>query len=124
MKLAIGDVVRVRDDKALGTVAGITDRETERLVLVRVPGGGTCITEPRELTIVARPVAPMTTGRSVVALFALGVALVAGFISCRSAQELGASWALTLVSSLGGFCAVMITYQWCLRLTGPRRFRV
>lgn len=124
MKLAIGDVVRVRDDKVLGTVAGITDHDAERLVVVRVSGGWTRVTEPRELTIVARPAAPMTTGRSLAALFVLGVALVVGFISCRSAQDLGADWALTLMSSLGGFSAVMITYQWCLRLAGPRRFRV
>ncbi|MEU7132949.1 hypothetical protein [Streptomyces sp. NPDC046261] len=124
MKLAIGDVVRGRDALALGTVAGVTSTDTGRLVMVQLPDGGFHFSDPGSLIVVARRTAPTTTGRNVVALLAFGIALFAAFVGCRSARELGADWLLAFLSGLGGHTAVMAAYQWWLRLTGPRRFRV
>ncbi|MEW2029673.1 hypothetical protein AB0901_03980 [Streptomyces roseifaciens] len=124
MKLAIGDVVRARHDVALGTVAGINEHTDGRLVVVRIPGGGFRLLEPSALSIVARCATRPTPARTVLTLVVLAVALLVGFISCRSAEELGADWLLILLAGLGGCTAVAIPYQCLLRLTGPRRFRV
>ncbi|GGP72454.1 hypothetical protein [Streptomyces abikoensis] len=124
MKLAIGDVVRACDDKALGTVAGVVGRGREKLVMIHGYGGMRRFTEPGGLELVARHTAPMTTGRQAVALIALGLALLAAYIGCRSARDLGASWLLSFLAGFGGYGAVMTAYQWWFRLTGPRRFRV
>ncbi|UQI47879.1 hypothetical protein M1P56_27860 [Streptomyces sp. HU2014] len=124
MKLAIGDVVQGHHEVALGTVAGITDHGDGKLVVVRVPGGGLRLLEPGALTLVARHAMPVTPGRSVAALIVLGIALVAAFIGCRSAEGLGADWLLTVLAGLGSYKAVVLVYQCWLHLTGPRRFRV
>ncbi|MCD9144335.1 hypothetical protein [Streptomyces albireticuli] len=120
MKLAIGDVVQGHHEVALGTVAGITDHGDGKLVVVRVPGGGLRLLEPNALTLIARRTMPVTRGRSVATL----IALIAAFIGCRSADDLGADWLLTVLAGLGSFKAVVIAYQCWLHLTGPRRFRV
>lgn len=124
MKLAIGDVVRARDDKALGTVAGVVGRGNDRLVMIHGYGGMRRFTEPGGLELIARHTAPMTTGRHIVALIAFGLALLTAYIGCHSARDLGASWPLSFLAGFGGYGAVMTAYQWWFRLTGPRRFRV
>ncbi|MBB5117572.1 hypothetical protein AF335_03410 [Streptomyces eurocidicus] len=124
MKLAIGDVVQGHHEVALGTVAGITDHGDGKLVVVRVPGGGLRLLDPSALTLVARRAVPTTPGRSVAALIVLGIALIAALIGCRSAEDLGADWLLTVLAGLGSYKAVVITYECWLHLTGPRRFRV
>ncbi|GAA0372285.1 hypothetical protein [Streptomyces blastmyceticus] len=124
MKLAIGDVVRGRDDADLGVVAGIVNHGSAELVMVEGPGGMPHLARPSKLVVVARRVQPTTTVQGVVALIAVGIALLAAYIGCRSAQELGADWLLTVLSGLGGYAAVMGAHQWWVLLTGPRRFRV
>ncbi|MEU5424319.1 hypothetical protein AB0H73_01735 [Streptomyces olivoreticuli] len=124
MKLAIGDVVRGRDGADLGVVAGIVNHGSAKLVMVEGPGGMPHLATPSALVVVARRVQPTTTVQGFVALTAVSVALLAAYIGCRSAEELGADWLLTVLSGLGGYAAVMGVHQWWVLLTGPRRFRV
>ncbi|MEV6671080.1 hypothetical protein [Streptomyces sp. NPDC051162] len=124
MKLAIGDVVRGRDDADLGVVAGIVNHGNAKLVMVQGSGGMPHLAAPGALVVVARRVQSTTTVQGVVALIAVGIALLAAYIGCRSARELGADWLLTVLSGLGGYAAVMGAHQWWVLLTGPRRLRV
>ncbi|RKN74618.1 hypothetical protein D7231_12330 [Streptomyces klenkii] len=124
MQLTLGDVARSREDITLGTVAGIADHGEGKLVVLRLPNGGLSFVEPRALVVVGRYVPPASAGRSFVALLFLGLALLVSYISCRSAESIGADWLLTFFAGLGGFKVVAIAYQCWARLTGPRRFRV
>ncbi|MGW1076544.1 hypothetical protein [Streptomyces sp. NPDC002537] len=124
MKLAIGDVVRGRDETDLGVVAGIVDHGSAKLVMIEGPGGTRRLAAPRTLVLAARHVEPTTTGQSILALIAVGVALFAAYVGCRSARDLGADWLLTVLSGMGGSTAVMTVHQCWGFLTGPRRFRV
>ncbi|MFC5719613.1 hypothetical protein ACFP1Z_05395 [Streptomyces gamaensis] len=124
MKLVVGDVVRDRTDMALGTVTGVVNHGTDRLVAVRLPGGGQRFIEPRGVAIVARRVEPITTGRKVVAVFALVVGLLAAYFGWQAARDIGADWGLAILAGLGGYTAVVVQYQWWLRVSGPRRFHV
>lgn len=127
MFLGIGDVVRDRSDMALGIVVGITSRATDNRVAVYVSGDvGSMVrlSEPYDLDLLARHSRPNSTGRRVLALVALALSVLAALYGCLSAHALGADWLLMFLSGLGGCTAVLTTYQWCSRLTGPRRFRV
>ncbi|GHG60468.1 hypothetical protein [Streptomyces griseocarneus] len=124
MKLAIGDVVRDRNDMALGTFAGIARHGAERRVTVQLPGGSFRLVSPGAVVLVARPARPTTIGRGVVALLFLVGALVAAFLGGRSAEHLGADRLVIFLCGLGAYSAVMAAYQWWLRFTSPRRFRV
>ncbi|MFH8785039.1 hypothetical protein [Streptomyces roseoverticillatus] len=125
MQLTVGDIARSQEDLSFGTVAGVADHGEGKLVVLRRPnGGGLSFVEPCSLVVVGRYVPPASTTRSVVALVFLGLALLVAYISCRSAEAIGADWLLTLLAGLGGFKAVAITYQCWARVTGPRRFRV
>lgn len=124
MQLAIGDVVRDRSDFALGTVAGIASQSSGNLVALQLSGGAVRLVEPDDLDLVARYAKPTTTGRSVMTLAVLVVAVLAAYVGCRSALNLGADWPLAFLMGLGYHTAVMTAFQWWLRLTGPRRFRV
>ncbi|RLV01335.1 hypothetical protein CTZ27_12600 [Streptomyces griseocarneus] len=125
MKLGIGDVVRDRNGNTLlGSVAGITSQENVTYVVLRLPGGGKHLADPSSLQVMARRAEAPTTGQSVVAVIALLISFFAAYVGCRSAQNLGADWLLTVLCGLGGYSAVMTVFQMWLRLTGPRRFRV
>ncbi|MEU5418752.1 hypothetical protein ACH4UT_28630 [Streptomyces sp. NPDC020799] len=124
MKLAIGDVVRGHDDTDLGVVAGVVNQGASCLVMVEVPGGMRRLAAPGALVVVARSVRPTTPVQGVVGLIAVIIGLLAAYIGCRSAQELGADWLLTVLSGLGGYTLVMTAHQCWVTLTGPRRFRV
>ncbi|WP_405849199.1 hypothetical protein OG211_18360 [Streptomyces niveus] len=128
MYLGIGDVVRDRSDMAVGIVVGVTRPATGNRVAVYVSGdvGSSTVrlSEPYDLDLLARHSRPNSTGRRVLALVALALSVLAAFYGCLSAHALGADWLLMFLSGLGGCTAVLTTYQWCSRLTGPRRFRV
>lgn len=124
MLLAIGDVVRHRLDRTLGTVAGVSDEGDGNLVAVKLSGGALRFVQPYDLHVVAHAMRQPTAGQSAVAVIVLAVALLAGFVGCRSAQVLGAGWLLVVIAGLGGYSAVMSAYHWWYRFTGPRRFRV
>ncbi|MGW8570620.1 hypothetical protein [Streptomyces sp. 4R-3d] len=119
--------MRDRSDMALGIVVGITSRATDNRVAVYVSGDvGSMVrlSEPYDLDLLARHSRPNSTGRRVLALVALALSVLAALYGCLSAHALGADWLLMFLSGLGGCTAVLTTYQWCSRLTGPRRFRV
>ncbi|WP_327368689.1 hypothetical protein [Streptomyces sp. NBC_01217] len=124
MKLALGDVVRDRGDMALGTVVGVTSQTGVSLVAFYVSSGSVRLGEPDELDVVARYVKPPTKARRVLTRISAGLALAAAFLGGCSAQEAGADWSLTLLTSLGSYMAVAIAYHWGSRLADPRRFRV
>jgi hypothetical protein len=124
MQLAIGDVVRDRNDLVLGTVAGVTNHPGGGLVAVYLPGDAVRLCHPSDLDVVARYVKPATTRQGVIALGVVILGLLAAYVGSDAAWEQGAGWPLVLLSGLGPHTAVMTAYQWALRLTGPRRFRV
>lgn len=124
MQLAIGDVVRDRTDLALGTVAGVANHPGGSMVAVYLPGDAVRLCPPSDLDVVARYVKPATTRQGLTALGAMALGALAAYVGTDWAHELGAGWPLVLMSGLGGYTAVMTVYQWALRLTGPRRFRV
>ncbi|MEV0527075.1 hypothetical protein AB0I66_26945 [Streptomyces sp. NPDC050439] len=123
MRLAIGDVVRDRNDMVIGTVASL-DTNATRLVVIHVPGSTPRVTDARDLQIVARNSCPPTTLDRLLALFTLVVALLAAYVAARSVLGLGGSWLLTFMAALGGFTMFAVAYHWGLRLTGPRRIRI
>lgn len=124
MRLAIGDVVRDRNTLTLGTVAGVASHAGLVLIALHVSDGGIRYAEPGSLDVLARSPKPMTPARTVATLVVVALAALAAFLGCRSAQELGADWPLTAVTSLGSYSAVMLVFQVGQRLTGPPRFRV
>ncbi|MFC8829371.1 hypothetical protein ACFT9I_28950 [Streptomyces sp. NPDC057137] len=128
MYLGIGDVVRDRSDMAVGIVVGVTSRATGNRVAVyvsgNVSGNAVRLSEPYDLDLLARHARPTSTRRGVLALGVLVLSVLAAFYGCLSAHALGAGWLLMFLSGLGGCTAVLTAYQWCSRLTGPRRFRV
>ncbi|MFI6084599.1 hypothetical protein ACIBBB_27105 [Streptomyces sp. NPDC051217] len=128
MHLGIGDVVRDRSDMAVGIVVGVTSRATGNRVAIYVSGdvsgNAVRLSEPYDLDLLARHTRRVSTGRRVLALVVIVLAVLAAFYGCLSAHALGADWLLMFLSGLGGFTAVLTAYQWCTRLTGPRRFRV
>ncbi|MCX5423643.1 hypothetical protein [Streptomyces sp. NBC_00078] len=68
MLLAIGDVVRIRSNKALGTVAGIASHRAGNLVDVQMNGNTLRPVRPQDIELVARGFKPMTTGRAIATL--------------------------------------------------------
>ncbi|MFI9720758.1 hypothetical protein ACIHFE_14040 [Streptomyces sp. NPDC052396] len=124
MKLAIGDVVRLLDDMALGTVTGFSGDGSNRFVVVTDAGGMLRYARAGQLALVARHLQPMTRGRRIVGGFAFAIALLMTYVAVRSARELGADWALAFLSGLGGYTVIAVAYRWWIRLTGSRRVRV
>ncbi|MBC2877852.1 MULTISPECIES: hypothetical protein [Streptomyces] len=123
IKLAIGDVVRDRDSKTLGTVSGIAAQPTGNLVALQVTGGVRLV-EPKDVEMVARRSEPMTTRRAVGAVTAFVLALLVAYLGGNTAHRLGADWLVVGLTSLGGYMAVSYLYGFVLRLVRPRRFRV
>ena len=106
MLLAIGDVVRVRRTKALGTVAGIASHRVGNLVDVQMNGNTLQPVRPQDIELVARGFKPMTTGRAVATLlfFVLGIASsVANVVYVRG---LGANWAMVTFVAITSVTAV------------------
>lgn len=124
MRLAIGDVVRDRNDLALGTVAGVTSHPGGSLVAVYLPEDAVRLCAPSDLDVVARYARPTTTRDGVIGLVVVILGLLAAYLGSDAAWEQGAGWLLALLSGLGAWTAVMTAYQWALRLNGPRRLRV
>ena len=124
MQLAIGDVVRDRGDMALATVAGLATNIEGNLVALQLSGGGVRLTAPYDLDLVARYTSPPTASRTVATVIVLVASLIAAVSGWVSAQELGAGWALALLTALGSSTAVRLAYTSWGHLTGPRRFRV
>lgn len=101
MYLAIGDVVRIRSDQTLGTVAGITSSATGAMVHIDLGQGAIRVARPTDLERVMKCYRPMTTGRHVATLLLGLVGLVVGVVTGLTVYDLGAHMAL----------AVFVTYS-------------
>lgn len=124
MRLALGDVVRDRTDMAIGTVIGVTTQAEIRRVAVYVPGSPIRLTAPYDLDVLAHHSSPTARGRGWTALAVVVLAALAAVLGCQYARTAGADWLLMFLAGLGSFGTVTTAYQWWVRLTGPRRFRV
>jgi hypothetical protein len=96
MLLAIGDVVRVRSDKALGTVAGVAAHRSGNVVDVQLNGNTLRPVRPADIELVARAYKPMTTGRAIATLLFLVLGIATAAINGHYVRDLGASWALVV----------------------------
>ncbi|MDH6127419.1 hypothetical protein [Kitasatospora sp. GP82] len=123
MQLAIGDVVRDRTDMELATVAGVAGQVgDDNLVVLQLSGGELRRVKPYDLEVVGRRPKMTTTGRSLVALACMGIAVIAGLLGCQAASRGG--WLLSVLTGFGSYSAVMALLQLYLRITGPRRIRI
>ncbi|MGW2364813.1 hypothetical protein ACWCZ5_04415 [Streptomyces sp. NPDC001667] len=95
MLLAIGDVVRIRSDKTLGTVAGLANRRTGSVVDVQMNGNVLRPVRPADIEVVARAFKPMTSGRAVATLLFLVLGIAAAVVNGHYVRDLGANWAMT-----------------------------
>lgn len=123
MRLTIGDVVRDRGDRTLGTVAGFAVHPDGPLVAVRVLDE-IHLSEPDDLDLVARAAVPAVAGDRQLTTFGYGVAALLAYVALRSARELGADWVLSLLAGLGAFTAVTTAVKCGLRLLRPRRLPI
>ena len=80
MLLAIGDVVRVRDDQTLGTVAGVASHSHGNVVCLEVGGNKIRTVQPHELELVARGFKPQTPGQDIATLLFVFLGLVAAVV--------------------------------------------
>ncbi|NGO67464.1 hypothetical protein [Streptomyces boncukensis] len=96
MKLAIGDVVRIRREQTLGTVAGVVTTAGGSAVTLALNGGTTRPVSPDDIELVARGAKPPTPAHGVAVLAFLALGLIAAVINGDTVYGLGASFALTL----------------------------
>lgn len=122
MRLTIGDVVRDRSDRTLGTVAGFAVHPGGPLVAVHVLDD-LRLTDPDDLDLVARAAAPAAAGDRALLVFGYGVAALLGYIAAHSARALGADWVLSLLAGTGAFAVMTSALRWVIRMFGPRRLR-
>lgn len=106
MQLAIGDVVRVRNEDLLGTVTGVSNYGTVRVVSVRLGGGTMRYLPSHAIDLIARTSRPMSVGRAVTTLVLFVVGVVAAVLNGQSVQELGGGFGLTFLVGFGTFAAV------------------
>lgn len=124
MKLAIGDVVRDHRDMALGTVVGVADHASGKLVAFCISGDLVRVSAPEDLDVIARHTVPMTKTRQLMARVSLAIALFAALVSGLDAWSLTADWRFTCVTALGGYAVIALAFHCGSLLVGPRRFRV
>lgn len=122
MRLAIGDVVRVKSDQVLGTVVCVATHGGGSLVHLHTDGRGSRVVSPEAVERIGRGSMPMTTGRAPATLLCLvpGVA-VAALFGVRL-HSLGAGplvTALAVVISLTTVSGFLIN-----RFTRPRTVRL
>jgi hypothetical protein len=122
MRIAIGDVVRVKSDQALGTVVCVTRSGRGSVVHLHTDGLGSRVVSPEDLEHVARIYKPTTPGRSIVTLLLLALGLVIAVSNGLTLHNLGAGILLTAfvtVTSLTTVSAFLITL-----VNRPRPVRV
>jgi hypothetical protein len=123
MHLTIGDIVRDRGDRTLGTVAGFAVHPDGPLVAVRV-ADDLHLSEPGDLDLVGRAAAPAIAGDRALTVFGRGVATLLGYVAVHSAHDLGADWVLSLLAGVGAYAAVTAAVRCALRLIRPRRLPI
>ncbi|WP_431774306.1 hypothetical protein [Streptomyces cucumeris] len=80
MLLAIGDVVRVRDDQALGTVTGVASHSRGNLVCLEVARDEIRTVQPHQLELVARGFKPQTAVQDLATLLFVFLGVVAAVV--------------------------------------------
>ncbi|MHC0431481.1 hypothetical protein ACX6XY_14985 [Streptomyces sp. O3] len=123
MQIAIGDVVRIRSDKELGTVAGVAaHRAAGSVVDVQMNGQTLRTVRPSEIEIVARTFRPMTGGRSLLTLLFFALGFGAAVVNGLYVHNLGANASVTVFVA---FTSVTTVAGGLINLFNrPRRFRV
>ncbi|MHA5050270.1 hypothetical protein [Streptomyces sp. SD15] len=122
MLLAIGDVVRVRSDKALGTVAGVATHRSGNVIDVQMNGRTLRPVRPADIELVARGAKPMTSGRALATLLFLVLGLAAAVVNGHYVRDLGANWATVVFVS---FTSVTTVAGGLMNVFNrPRRVRV
>ncbi|WP_328872858.1 hypothetical protein OHT76_23660 [Streptomyces sp. NBC_00287] len=122
MLLAIGDVVRIRSEKALGTVAGVAAHRSGNLVDVQTNGNDLRPVRPADIELVARGTKPMTSGRALATLLFLVLGIAAAVANGHYVRDLGANWATVVFVSFTSVTAV--TGGLINLFNRPRRVRV
>lgn len=118
MMLALGDVVRVREDKALGTVAGLAPGT----VLLRTNGDTVRTAHPTDIEMVARGSMPKTQTAEVANVVFIAIGIVVGTLTGVAVGQLGAGLALSVALTLSSSASV-VSLLTTLFLR-PRRIRV
>ncbi|AXK35884.1 hypothetical protein DVA86_27930 [Streptomyces armeniacus] len=118
MMLALGDVVRVRGDKELGTVAGLAPGA----VLLRTSGDTVRTAHPTDIEMVARGSMPKTQTTEVTYLVFIAVGVIVGMLTGVTVGQLGAGLVLSAALTLSSSASVVsLLTSLFLR---PRRIRV
>ncbi|OIJ96496.1 hypothetical protein BIV25_18225 [Streptomyces sp. MUSC 14] len=122
MLLAIGDVVRIRSDKSLGTVVGVATHDSGNVVDIQVNDLVFRPVRPANIELVARGFKPMTSGRAVATLlfFVLGIAFAV--TNSVYVRDLGANWSTVAFVAITSFTAT--TGALINLFNRPRRVRV
>ncbi|MFD3502384.1 hypothetical protein [Streptomyces sp. NPDC058678] len=106
MLLAIGDVVRIRSTKALGTVAGVASHRVGNVVDVQMNGNTLRPVRPQDIELVARGFKPMTAGRAVATLLFFLLGIASAVANCVYVRDLGANWAMVTFVAFTSVTAV------------------
>ncbi|MHC0432024.1 hypothetical protein ACX6XY_17825 [Streptomyces sp. O3] len=106
MLLAIGDVVRIRSDKTLGTVAGVAQHRGGNVIDVQLNGNTLRPVRPADVEVVARGFKTMTGARAVVTLLVFVLGFVAAYVNARYAAGLGANWSFLFFVAFVSFTSV------------------
>ncbi|MBA2945112.1 hypothetical protein [Streptomyces himalayensis] len=122
MLLAIGDVVRVRSDKSLGTVAGVAAHRSGNVVDLQMNGNILRPVRPADIEVVARGFKPMTSGRALATLLFLVLGIAAAVANGHYVRDLGANWATVVFVSFTSLTTV--TGGLMNVFNRPRRVRV
>lgn len=111
MRIALGDVVRIKSDKVLGTVVSITSTGRGSVVHLHTDGLGSRAVSPDVLEPIARAYKPMTTRRAIATLVFLAIGIAVAVTNAATLSNLGAALPLTAfvaVSSLGTVTGFLI----------------
>ncbi|MDT0265567.1 hypothetical protein RM844_04595 [Streptomyces sp. DSM 44915] len=106
MRIAIGDVVRVRSDQVLGTVVSVTNTGSGAVLHLHTNGQGSRMVSPRAVEHVARGREPMGTGRAVVTLVLIVIAVVIGVVNGSKIHGLGAEPLMSVFVAVATFVAI------------------
>ncbi|MCP9207109.1 hypothetical protein [Streptomyces cucumeris] len=122
MLLAIGDVVRVRNDQALGTVTGVASHSHGNLVCLEVARNEIRAVQPHELELVARGCTQQSAGQDLSILLFVFVGLVAAVVTGFAVFNEGGDILLTLFVAFTSLTTV--TSGLINLFHRPRRIRV
>lgn len=122
MLLAIGDVVRVRNDQVLGTVTGVASHSHGNLVCLEVGGDRIRTVQPHELELVARGFKPQSAGQDLSTLLFVFLGLVAAVVMGFAVFDEGGGILLALFVAFTSLTTV--TSSLINLFHRPRRIRV